>query len=105
MFFFEKKLHLFLSNFMKTILFNIKSYQYLAEELLIDNFLEEGKIVHEQFPDGESYHRILSDLEAKSVVLLGGMVSDIDTLELYDLATAIVQGGAQKLHIIIPYFG
>src|SRR5205814_1132047 len=36
---------------------------------------------------------------------IGGTISDGDTLELYDLATGLVQNGAQSLTLLIPYFG
>ncbi len=37
--------------------------------------------------------------------MLGGTVSDTETLTLYDLAYSIVKYGARTLTLIIPYFG
>jgi len=44
-------------------------------------------------------------VEGKNVVLLGGTPTDTDTLELYDLASAISKYGAKTLTIVVPYFG
>lgn len=39
------------------------------------------------------------------MILVGGTISDGDTLELYDLACTISKVGAYSLTLIIPYFG
>ena len=39
------------------------------------------------------------------MVLLGGSISDNDTLELYDLACSLVYYGARRLTLILPFFG
>jgi ribose-phosphate pyrophosphokinase len=36
---------------------------------------------------------------------VGGTTSDVDTLELYDLACGAVAWGARRLTLVIPYFG
>jgi len=46
-----------------------------------------------------------STVDGRDVALLGGTVSDTATLELYDLACALVKYGARTLTIVIPYFG
>jgi ribose-phosphate pyrophosphokinase len=58
-----------------------------------------------QFPDGERYQRVLTDVDGREVVLVGGTISDADTLELYDLACTLVRLGACSLMLTIPYFG
>ena len=87
------------------ILFSISSYLYLQKEILALGDFEKGDVEVKTFPDGERYQRILSDVEGKNVVLLGGTPTDSDTLELYDLASAISKYGAKTLTIVIPYFG
>jgi ribose-phosphate pyrophosphokinase len=87
------------------ILFHTSSYQYLGDEILKYLPLEPGEIQKKIFPDGEVYHRILNDIEGKAVVLVGGTISDVETLELYDLACALVQNGAYSLTMILPFFG
>jgi ribose-phosphate pyrophosphokinase len=87
------------------LLFSISSYLYLQKEILALGDFEKGDVEVKTFPDGERYQRILSDVEGKNVVLLGGTPTDSDTLELYDLASAISKYGAKTLTIVIPYFG
>jgi ribose-phosphate pyrophosphokinase len=88
------------------LLFSTASYAYLKDKLLqYADYFTEGIIEHKQFPDGEDYYRIVSDLKQQEVVLLGGTISDKSTLELYDLASGLVHYGAKKLTIVIPYFG
>jgi ribose-phosphate pyrophosphokinase len=38
-------------------------------------------------------------------VLIGGTVSEPDTLELYDLACGLTHWGARRIDLVIPYFG
>ncbi|MDX2304116.1 MAG: ribose-phosphate diphosphokinase [Microscillaceae bacterium] len=87
------------------IIFSTQNYQYLKEKVLRLGDFEEGKIEVKIFPDGERYQRILSSVDGRDVVLIGGTISDQDTLELYDLACAIEKYGAHKLILVIPYFG
>lgn len=64
-----------------------------------------GAVQRLHFPDGERYQQIVDDIAAHDVVLIGGTVSDTDTLEIYDLACTLVDGGARSLTLVIPYFG
>lgn len=66
---------------------------------------ERGATERRYFPDGERYLRLLSDLWGRDVVVLGGTPTDVDWLELYDLASGIARGGARSLAIVMPYFG
>ncbi len=63
-----------------------------------------GEIERTVFPDGERYHRILSVPDGQTV-LVGGTVSDEETLELFDLAYALIEMGAPELTICVPYYG
>lgn len=87
------------------IIFNTSSYGYLGNELLEFIEAEFGNVSMKVFPDGEVYHRILSDVEAKHAVIVGGTISEAETLELYDMSCALVQNGASSLTMIIPFFG
>jgi ribose-phosphate pyrophosphokinase len=64
-----------------------------------------GSIETKSFPDGERYMRIETNVDGGDVVLVGGTISDEDTLELYDLACSLVKEGARRLTLVIPYFG
>ena len=90
---------------MKKILFAIKDYEYLAAKVLACGNFEKGELEVNHFTDGERYQRIISNIENRDVVLVGGTVSDQATLELYDLASSLVSYGANSLTLVIPYFG
>jgi phosphoribosylpyrophosphate synthetase len=67
--------------------------------------VDSGDVETSFFPDGERYSRIMTSVDGREVVVIGGTISDADTLELYDLASAIVKYGARRLTVVIPYFG
>jgi ribose-phosphate pyrophosphokinase len=90
---------------MKKILFAIKNYEYLAQKLMACGDFEKGDIEVNHFTDGERYQRIISKIENRDVVVIGGTVTDQATLELYDLASSLVSYGANSLTLVIPYFG
>ncbi len=87
------------------IVYASRSYQYLRDEVCKLGGLERGDVETRVFPDGERYQRICGSVSGRDVVLLGGTVSDEDTLELFDLAGAIVKYGADRLTLVVPYFG
>ncbi|MDN5205360.1 ribose-phosphate diphosphokinase [Fulvivirgaceae bacterium BMA10] len=87
------------------VIFSINSYDYLKKNLIKTGDYEEGEVERKIFPDGERYQRILTNIGRRNVVVIGGTISDEDTLELYDLAYALVKNGALSLTVIMPYFG
>lgn len=89
----------------KKIIFSIPDYRYLQREILDLGEFEEGKIEVKLFPDGERYQRILTPVQGRDVVLIGGTISDSDTLEIYDLAYALIKYGARSIQLFFPYFG
>ena len=89
----------------RRLLFSIPSYAYLEPSFLALGDFEHGKTERKYFPDGERYLRILSDLWGRDVVVLGGTPTDMDWLEVFDLACGIARAGARSLAIVIPYFG
>lgn len=89
----------------KKIIFSTQAYSYLGERVLNVGDFDRGEIEVKQFPDGERYQRILTDVYERNVVLIGGTISDSDTLEIYDLAHALIKYGAKSIFIIFPYFG
>lgn len=89
----------------RKIIFSTQSYRYLQSELCQMDDFDAGEVEVKHFPDGERYQRILADVDGREVVLLGGTISDADTLELYDLAYSLVTMGAKSLLLMIPYFG
>lgn len=89
----------------KQLVFSTKSYAGWGERLQSLTGLELGALHREEFPDGEHYERVLSGLEDREVIVVSGTVDDAETLELFDLCNAIVDSGAIRLKIILPYFG
>ncbi|MDJ1469774.1 ribose-phosphate diphosphokinase [Cytophagaceae bacterium YF14B1] len=87
------------------IIFSTQAYQYLQKELCHTTGFECGEVEVKNFPDGERYQRILTSVDCREVVLIGGTISDADTLELFDLAYSLVSMGAESLLLMIPYFG
>ncbi len=88
---------------MQKLFFHTRSYEYLSQET--SPRYELGKIQYKTFDDGEFYQRIESDVRGREVVIVGGTISDIDTMELYDIASGCTQYGALSIEIVIPYFG
>jgi ribose-phosphate pyrophosphokinase len=87
------------------VIFSTPPYHYLLKSICRLGNFETGEIERKTFPDGELYHRIIPPLADRDVVLIGGTVSDTDTLEIYDLGCAMVKYGAKTLTIVIPYYG
>ena len=87
------------------LVFSIASYDYLGAAIAAAGGWEHGKIYRERFPDGEHYCRIETDPADRDVILVGGTIDDEATLALYDLACGLVNNGAYRLSLVIPYFG
>jgi ribose-phosphate pyrophosphokinase len=92
------------------LIFSTQKYTYLRDAILETSLAKAcgfipGDTKVNLFPDGERYQRILTDVDGREVVLVGGTISDADTLELYDLACTLVSLGAASLILVIPYFG
>ncbi len=89
----------------RPLVFAQPGYQALAETLTARIGGDSGAVERSHFPDGERYQRIDSDVEERSVIIVGGTVDDAATLALYDLASAAVTYGARRLSLVVPYFG
>jgi ribose-phosphate pyrophosphokinase len=89
----------------RKLLFTIGSYAYLEPSFLAAGEFDRAEVERKTFPDGERYLRLAADTWGRDVVLLGGTPTDLDWIEVYDLAFAITRGGARSLSIVMPYFG
>jgi len=87
------------------LVFSTAAYGYLGRAIAEHGGWEIGALAHRTFPDGEAYHRIETDPADRDVILVGGTSDDTSTLELYDLACGLVTDGADRLRLVIPYFG
>jgi ribose-phosphate pyrophosphokinase len=90
---------------MTPLVFSTASYAYLARSVAELGEWQLGHVARKEFPDGEHYQRLETDCADRDVVLIGGTVTDHDTLELYDLACGLVFEGAYRLRLVIPFFG
>src|SRR5258708_21682089 len=88
-----------------TILFSIAAYDYLAADLAPLAGAERGRLERSRFPDGERYLRVLDDVNDHDVIVVGGTISDEATLEIYDLASTLVEEGAATLTLVVPGYG
>jgi ribose-phosphate pyrophosphokinase len=87
------------------IVFATASYEYLRTEFCDRAGAPAGQVERRDFPDGEHYHRIRTDVSERDVVLIGGTITDAEALELYDLGCGLVQEGAGTLTLVLPFLG
>jgi ribose-phosphate pyrophosphokinase len=87
------------------LVFATKDYGYFAADLASAASLEHGNVERSDFPDGEHYLRVVSPVIDRNVIVVGGSISDAALLEIYDLASAVVELGAATLTLIVPWYG
>ena len=90
---------------MKPIFFATDNYATLMQAVAQGVSGDVGEVEKRRFFDGERYLRILERVTGRSAVVVGGTVDDTETLELYDLASGLVQQGVKRLTLIVPFFG
>ena len=86
------------------LVFAIPEYSYLQDALCARGDHQRGDLEIKVFPDGERYLRLLTPVDGRDVILVGGTITDAATLTLYDLACALVKYGALHLTLLVPYF-
>ena len=94
-----------LANPDKAVIFHTRSYEKLSARLVELSGLVPGEIECKNFPDGERYHRLRTSVSDREALIVSGTINDEETLELFDLCNAIVDGGASRLRVIMPYYG
>ena len=87
------------------LLYATKSYGYFCDELATRLGAEAGRVKTKAFADGEVYHQIVDNVVDRDVALVGGSISEAETLELFDLASGLAHLGARSLTLIVPYYG
>ncbi|MBI3929853.1 MAG: ribose-phosphate diphosphokinase [Armatimonadetes bacterium] len=87
------------------LVFSTRSYEYLRNAVCRWGGFDIGQVERKTFPDFELYQRVLTPPFGRKAALIGGTISEADTLELFDLGCALARMGAQCLTIVIPYFG
>ncbi|MGE0562752.1 MAG: ribose-phosphate pyrophosphokinase [Flavobacteriales bacterium] len=89
---------------MRTILFALPGNEKITKQLAGQLGAEMGEAVIRQFPDGETYVRIQSDVKAKRVVLICTLHQPDDKLlPLYFLSKTAKDLGAHCTCLIAPY--
>ncbi len=88
-----------------TLVFSTPSYAYLGDHICALGEFDPGSLQTRLFPDGERYQRIDCDVSGRDVVVIGGTISDVDTLRIYDLACALVKYRVRTLTLVMPFFG
>ncbi len=88
----------------KTILFALPGNESLTENLAQQMNAEIGETVIRQFPDGETYIQIKSDVKGKKVVLVCTLHQpDEKLLPLYFLSKTVKELRAESVCLIAPY--
>lgn len=87
------------------LVYSTRAYAPFAAAMCSAGGFRAGDTEDHSFPDGERYRRIATRCQGVDVALVGGTVSDDDTMELYDLACGLVHYGAARLTLVIPYYG
>jgi ribose-phosphate pyrophosphokinase len=90
---------------MKTLVFCTAEYEPMAADLARLGGYQRGEVERSLFPDREHYLRVVSHVLDANAVVIGGTISDAATLEIYDLACALVENGASTLTMIVPWYG
>lgn len=89
----------------KGILFSTRNYAGLGAEIARLGGLELGEVETQIWPDGEIYQRVKTQVAGRNGFLLAGTGTETDTLEAFDLASALVQQEVLSLTVAIPFFG
>jgi len=86
------------------LLFPLPGNQVLAERLALALDAEVGEVAMRDFPDGETYVRLVTDAANRQVAIVGTLACPNEkTVPLLFLAGAARQLGAASVGIIAPY--
>lgn len=89
---------------MRPILFHFGVGHDLVQSLASKAKCEVGEVDRRQFPDGESYVRLLTTVEQRDVILLASLNDpDAKTLPLLFAADAAHDQGARSVGLVAPY--
>lgn len=87
----------------KPLLFNLSAHP-LGTALATALDAELGQLQRRQFPDGESYLRVLDKVEGRNCVILADLAQpDPQFLPLLFLAESLREFGAQQVGLVAPY--
>ncbi|KAK0350606.1 hypothetical protein LTR94_028349, partial [Friedmanniomyces endolithicus] len=88
----------------RPVLFALSGSEALAQPLSAALDAEVGTIEHRQFPDGETYLRVVSDVSDREVILLSSLDHpDAKLLPLLFAADTARDLGARRIGLVAPY--
>lgn len=91
---------------MNQIIFSLPGNEKLAAGIAENLRLEKGNLIIREFPDGETYVRLLSDVKDKTCVVVCALHHPNEKfLPLYFLSKLLKDSGAGKVTIVTPYLG
>lgn len=76
-----------------------------AARLLAVSNTAKGEVYSEAFPDGETYHRLVTPVNHNESVVVGDFSSPDAVLDLFDVANLVADEGTLGLTIIVPQAG
>lgn len=89
---------------MTTLMFSMPGQEALSANLLQQTGWQQGNMILRRFPDGESYIRVLDDVQDREVAILCQLHHpDQQFLTLLLLADTLHDLGASKVGLIAPY--
>jgi ribose-phosphate pyrophosphokinase len=89
---------------MNKIIFALPGNELLAETISNKLNFEKGELIIRNFPDGESYIRVITDVSGKEVILISTLHQpDCKFLSLYFLSKNLKSLGAKKITLVSPY--
>ncbi|MGO4380803.1 ribose-phosphate pyrophosphokinase [Pseudoduganella sp. RAF53_2] len=89
---------------MKPILFALPGNERLAQRLAQELDWELGSATIRRFPDGESYVRLLSEVQGREVIFAGSLDRpDEKFMTLYIAASLAREQGARRIGLVAPY--
>lgn len=89
------------------LVFSTPKYARLAREIVeaSSEMLELGQDERKTHKDGRGWHRFVSDVEGRDVIIIGGTINDNDWMEVYRMAYNAAYWKARHLKIVLPYHG
>lgn len=89
------------------IVFGGSACQILAKEVADELNFELGQLTVKNFPDGERYLRIDSDVKGKDCIAIQSTSKpqDSNLFELLAILETLKDMGASKISTVVPYFG
>ncbi len=89
---------------MNTLIFALPGNEALAQALSQQTGFPAGSAEIRHFPDGETYVRLLTDVQQQRVLVLATLFQpDAQMMALYYLCRILRDSGAQEITLIAPY--